>query len=102
MRYFLLFLCAVATYAQPTNVSVTRTTHQQIVLSYNAPAGDDCSIELSESPTYAPVVPDVDSTLYTGSSFDFCRASTYIGGTRRMVVLGARVVDKANDGKRYS
>lgn len=57
---------------------------------------DSCVIELSESPTYAPVVPDVDPVLYPGSNVDTNRLDTitWSDGTR-LVTLGHQTDDRA-------
>jgi hypothetical protein len=104
MKYLLLALCTIPAFGAATNIKIGRVTHQQIIVSYDAPSGDDCTIELSESPTYTPLAYDVNGSLFSGAASDLLRPSTFVAGTRRVIVLGARATDKATDGsgKRYS
>lgn len=76
-------------------------TSTQAVLSYNAPNTNPCTVEVSESNTYSPLVHDVDETLFPGSSAD-TRSASVITGTARQVVLGARLTQQASDTLYYS
>jgi hypothetical protein len=77
----------------------------QGVIAYSAPSsGATCTVEVSESNTYAPVVIDVDPTLYTNANVDTSRANTLVDGVYRVVTVGQRFTDTtaALDGNKYS
>jgi hypothetical protein len=96
----LLALCLIApALAQPTKLRTVRATHQQIVISYSAPAGDDCRVEVSESPAYAPVVNDVNPSMFAGADIDVSRPDTHIAGDIRTVVIGKRMTDVTSTNK---
>lgn len=69
MKFLLLILGAAVCLAQPTHVRVT-PSHNRLVFEYDAPSSSACTIEVSESASYAPVVNDVNTTLFTGSNSD--------------------------------
>lgn len=98
----ILLLCSFSATAQPSDLQVVRTTAQQIVLSYNAPAGDDCILEVSKQSDFATIVNDVNSSLFVNANRDLSRTGTYVEGSFRTVVLGARTINQAVNGKRYS
>jgi hypothetical protein len=81
-------------------VHVTGVTHTQAILSYVAPDANPCSIEVSESPSYAPLVHDVNPSLFAGANSDAGRSLTT--GQQRIVVIGKRTSDTGADGKLYS
>jgi hypothetical protein len=83
----------------PTAVGVSNT---QAIISYTAPSIDACTIEVSESPTYTPLVHDVDPTLFTGSDQDSRTGSLGVGNVNRVIVIGKRSVEKGSDGNNYS
>jgi hypothetical protein len=99
---FLSLLLAAPALSQQIEIRTVRATHQQLVISYNAPAGVACKIEVSESPTYAPLVHDVNGVLFTGSDSDLTRDGAYIHESLRVVTIGQRRIKAAMDGKRYS
>lgn len=76
----------------------------QTLLSYTAPDSSPCTIEVSESATYSPLVHDVDTSLFTASpavnSDD--RAGNITSGTSRQFIIGKRMAEKGSNGKWYS
>ena len=69
-----------------TNVRVLGTTATQAAIAYTAPNGSACSIAVSPSSGYAPLIND----LITDSTADLARPSTVTAGNARTVVIGAR------------
>src|ERR1035437_4325377 len=76
-------------------------TNTQAIISYTAPNSSACAVEVSESPTYSPLVHDVDSSLFTGANSD-SRSTSITNGTARTTVIGARLSQVALDGNTYS
>lgn len=93
-----LLLCGAAMQAAITNVQVVGVTSTQAVISYTAPSGSSCTVEVSESSSYTPLVYDVDSSLFSGANSD-ARAGSVTNGTDRSVVIAKRSVELALDGK---
>jgi len=79
-----------------TSVSVVGVTSTQAVLTYTAPGAGACTVEVSESNTYSPLVNDVNSTLFTGAGSDGG------GAVGRTFVVGKRRTDLALDSNYYS
>lgn len=98
MRYILAFfpISLLAT----TGLSV-QSTNTQAVFSYTAPDTAACTLEVSESPTYTPLVNDVDTALFAGSASD-SRSGNVVSGRSRQFVVGKRAAETATDGRRYS
>lgn len=96
---FASFLGAAA--AAITNVSVQGTTPTQAILRYTAPDTGVCTVEVSESPSFAPLVHDVDAQLFPGSNLD-SRNESASNGPERVFVIGKRRAEKAVNGKWYS
>lgn len=76
---------------QALAVTATSAVPTQAALAYTAPSGAACTVEVSESNTYSPLVHDVDTTMFTGSNLD-SRPGSLNAGTARVFVVGTRVV----------
>ncbi|MFN7939190.1 MAG: hypothetical protein U0R19_38050 [Bryobacteraceae bacterium] len=87
--------------AQISGLGVLGTTSTQAILTYTTTSPNPCSIEVSQSPTYAPLVHDVNPVYFPGANLD-SRSDSIIAGQQRVIVVGARRVDSAVSGARYS
>jgi len=85
----LLFLLAFPVFGAITNFQVTDSTPTAVILRYAAPTLASCTLEVSESPTYVPLVPDVDTALFPGANSDARNGSQ--GRDRTFVVGNAGV-----------
>jgi hypothetical protein len=83
------------------NVTVMGRTNTQAVLSYTAPDVLPCTVEISESSSFVPLVNDVNPTLFTNANSDG-RAEALVNGTARIFVAGKRTAETALDGNVYS
>ena len=84
-----------------TNVRVAGTTATQAVLEYTAPDMGTCTVEVSESATFAPLVPDADETLFPGANQDN-RPGSISSGLNRVFVAGERMAEPGADGRYHS
>jgi hypothetical protein len=101
----LLIICFLQIMARAAvSVTVRGTTSTQAVLSYtlSAPTGAACPVEVSESPSFTPLVHDTDPALFPGANLDNRSGSlggknyrAFIAGTRGAAQVGA-------DQRRYS
>ena len=102
---FLLFVIAAHGQddaAQSTfDVNVIGATPTQVILQYTSPTDAACTVEASESSSYAPLVHDVDAGLFTQSNLDSSSKNLVSGGAR-VVVVGTRISDTATDHNVYS
>ncbi len=94
-------LWSVGAQAAITNVRVLGTTPTQAVIAYDAPDTPACTIEVSESATYTPLVHDVDPALFAGANSD-SRTGSLSGGRSRVFVVGRRTAEYGPDNKYYS
>ena len=101
MRLSVLALAASTAFGAISNVQVRGVTPTQATLSYTAPDASACSVEVSESPSYLPLVHDVDPVLFAGSNLD-SRSEGIVSGMQRVFVAGKRRAEKAVNGKWYS
>lgn len=82
-------------------VQILGLTNTQAVLIYNSPVISSCSVRVSTSSQYSPVVNDVNASLFTSANLD-SRPGNMTGPMTRVFVMGKRTADVALDGKRYS
>lgn len=99
--FWLILLLALTLSGAVTDLKVTGVTNVQAVIQYTAPTTSACTVEVSESPSYSPLVHDVNPTLFPGSQLD-SRAEAVNRGLERTVVVGLRRFDVAADSERYS
>jgi hypothetical protein len=100
-RLMLFFACLPPAVAAITGVSVQGTTATQAILRFTAPDNGACTAEVSESASFAPLVHDVDASLFPGSNLDN-RTESVSSGRERVFVIGKRRAEKAVNGKWYS
>lgn len=82
---FVVLLSPVTPQTIPLTFSATS---RQVAINYNAPNFSPCAVEVSESPTYGPLVNDVNSTLYTGANLDNRSGALGTGATARQFIAG--------------
>ncbi len=80
------------------NFEVLGTTATQALISYTAPDGNACTIQLSQSATLSPPALDVDPGTFANSNSDLSRPSTVTAGLSRIVTLGQRTAQYATAG----
>jgi len=95
------FAFAFPLVAQISNVSVLGVTNTQAVLQYTAPDASACTVAVSTSPTYSPLVHDVDSSIFAGSNLDN-RPGSMSSGVPRTFVAGTRDAEQGLNGHWYS
>ena len=100
-RVAVLLLAAPAMFGAVGNVAVRGITSTQAILTYSAPDTNVCSVEVSESPTYRPLIHDVDPALFAGANLD-SRAEGTSSGRERVFVAGKRRAEKGLNGHWYS
>ncbi len=104
MRTITLLCVAGSLACAAVTVTVRGTTATQAILSYNlsAPSGSACLVEISESPSYAPLIHDVDGSLFSGSNRD-SRSGSVLNGGSHVFVAGTRGAAQLGlDVRRYS
>src|SRR5262245_2544843 len=67
-------------------VTVAAQSATQIVLAYTAPDTNPCTLEASESPTYTPLVNDLNPALFPQANLDG-RPGGLVEGSTRVVVI---------------
>lgn len=87
---FIVALLPIVAHAQTTSST-------QAILSYTAGNTNECTVEVSTSPSYSPLVNAVDSAKFTDANLD---GQTNVGS--RSFLVGQRTVALALDSKYYS
>ncbi len=85
-------MAAIGNFRQPV------TTATQAVIEYDAPDGNACTIQLSQSASLTPLALDLDPGTFLNSNSDLVRPSTVTSGLTRTVVLGQRTAQLATAG----
>lgn len=99
MKNASLLACSViCCYGAITNQRVLGTTATQAVLAYTAPDTNACTMQVSQNPTYTPLVLDVDPNTFANSNSDLSRSSTIAAGRSRVLVIGQRTAQYATAG----
>ena len=99
--FAVLCFAGVTAMADVTNVSVQGKTATQAILQYTAPDAGACTIEVSESSSFLPLVHDLDPVLFPGSNLD-SRSENISNERERFFVIGKRRAEKAANGHWYS
>jgi hypothetical protein len=86
--------------AAPLQVRIAGVSNTQAILTYGPPDRQPCTVEVSESKTFQPLVHDVDPKLFEGGSDE--RSGSLNGPSQRVFVAGKRKAQKASDGHWYS
>lgn len=100
MKPIVLLMMASTMGAATFPVRVFNQTNAQFVLQYTQTGS--CTIEVSESPTYSPVVHDVNATLFSGANTDTSRTDAIIIGDVKVIPIGKRKTELASDSLLYS
>jgi hypothetical protein len=99
VRVALLTLVSVVCLeAAVTDVSVFGATPTQAIIAYTAENNSVCKVEVSTDASYAPLVNDVNTSLFSGSDQD-SRTGSLTNGRERFFVVGQRGTGTASDGK---
>lgn len=92
-------LVSLPAVAQVSSVVASNT---QAIIKYTAPSTAACTVEVSEDPSYSPLVHDVDTTIFSGSNLDSRTGSLGAGTTARTIVVGKRAAEQGADSHWYS
>lgn len=95
MKTILFLVASGLAFGLGASVPADGITPQQFILQITAATGA-CTLEVSESATYAPLIPDVDPGLHASSNLDTSRPDTltWADGTR-LVTIGHRFDDRS-------
>jgi hypothetical protein len=94
----LLAASACTSLAAIGNFRVLGTTATQALIAYNAPDGNACTIQVSQSASLAPLALDVDPATFANSNSDLSRPNTVTSGLSRTVPIGQRTAQYATAG----
>lgn len=75
-----------------TTARIDKATVQQAILHTITDQTGSCSVVVSTSPTYAPLIDDVNTTLFAGSNLD-SRPEAIVNGRDRQFVIGKRTAE---------
>ena len=95
------FCAGSAAHGQQMAVTVQGATATQALLYYMAPDTNPCTVAVSQSAAYTPLVADVDPALFPGSNSDSVR-EILPAGTARLIRIGLRAAALASDGRWHS
>lgn len=91
------FFCLSLFAAAPTKVGIQGSTlPQQAIVEFDSTYAGACTVTVSESPSYSPVVNDVNTSLFAGSNV------AEAGAGHRTFIIGHRTAELALDGKLFS
>jgi hypothetical protein len=96
MRAICFLILSINAHAAITDVVVVGTTNTQAKITYHTPSVSPCTWEISESPTYHPLITDMDPALFPSSNSDI---SFPVLGQDRYLIVGKRLLAKAADGR---
>ncbi|MGH9591575.1 MAG: hypothetical protein ACRD5L_00680, partial [Bryobacteraceae bacterium] len=91
-RNLILFLLTPAVWAS-TTLSEVETTSTQAVLRYQTTQAGACTVEISTSATYSPLVFDADPALFSNANLD-SREPYLVTGGQRIFVAGKRLTQR--------
>jgi len=103
MRTLFLSLALCVSLAAQTQLTITvrGATATQVLLYYVAPDTSPCTVQVSESSSYSPLVADVDPALFAGAGTDTAY-NVLPAGTARLIRVGRRTSTLALDGHWHS
>jgi hypothetical protein len=96
-RFALLIATAGLCRGAIGDLRIIGTTATQAVIGYAAPDQNPCTIQVSESNSLSPLVPDMDPAVFAGSNLD-SRPGNLGSGLNRMAVIGKRSSELATAG----
>ena len=94
---FLLAASAGFSLAAISDVRIIGATATQAIIAYTAPDQSPCAIVVSEYGSLAPLVHDVDPTIFDGADQD-TRPGNLVSGPARVAVIGKRSSELATAG----
>jgi len=95
------FCAGLAGQGQSMKIAVQGTTATQALLSYVTPDASPCTVAVSESASYSPLMADVDPALFAGADADTVHG-ILPPGTARLIRIGRRTSALASDGRWHS
>ena len=103
MKAILLFLavCLAIPAQSQLTITVEGATATQVLLSYVPPDTSPCTVQVSESASYSPLVADVDPSLFTSAGVDTAYNVLPAGATR-LLRIGRRTSALAVDNRWHS
>ena len=97
----ILFFLSLSIFCTASNIPITNlgVSNTQAVFKYDSTVTNACTFNVIDS--NSGIINDVNSTLFPGSNIDN-RNGSLDYGKLRIIVIGEKNSDKANDGKLYS